>query len=376
MAGMRRTRPEQHLIAGEGGTAAAETEAYRAVPCWDRRGDYVEPIVRTVRDLGADVALLQYSDDIFGTDNRLPRLLARLREAGVVSVVNCHSSYGAGWRTGYVPGRDWAHLSRAMGEAATCINVHHPLIREDLVALGVSPEKVSVIPHGTLIQPPRDRLESRRELGIPENAKVVLFFGFVWLGKGLDFLLDAFAHVLARVPEAWLYIAGYTRQRSVWTRIYMKYLRARRSWLGIAARTSEWGDYVPDDKVVSIYSAADVVALPYRQEYISVSGVVHQAAGLDRLVACSRIAKFAEIGERVDPDLLVDPDDERGWARLLTRLLTDAGYAAAARAKVRRFAEETSWEAVGRQHLSLYERLLAGRPAATEAETCGGRSGR
>jgi glycosyltransferase involved in cell wall biosynthesis len=364
IAGMRQSRPEQHVIAGEGATATVATDAYRAVPCWHRQEDYVAGIVRTVCGLRADVALLQYSDDLLGEDDRLPRLLTALDAAGVKTVVNCHSVYPPDRRTRYAPGRDAQHFYRAVGAAAAAINVHSRRMRDDLVGQGVAPEKVSVIPHGSLVRAPLDRVACRRALSVPADAKVVLFFGFVWLGKGLDFLLDVFSHVLARVPDAWLYVAGYTRRRMIVTRLYMGYLRARMRWLDIARRTSAWGDYVPDDRVPMIYSAADVVALPYRQDYSSVSGVVHQAAGFDRIFACSRIAKFEEVGEQVDPDLLVAQDDVRAWTRLLTRLLTDERYAAAMREKVRRFAAATSWEMVGREFLALFERLLDGRTAA------------
>jgi D-inositol-3-phosphate glycosyltransferase len=371
LQGLRANRPDQQLIAGEGSTAAVDGPEYRALPCWDRRGDYVEDVVRGVVELKADVAVLQYARDLFGEDGRFPRLLSRLRGVGVAAVVNQHSVYPPGRRSAYVPGRDWRSLDLAIGRAAACVTVHSERCRRDLVARGVDAAKVVVIPHGSRIQPPADRRESRRRLGLPEDAKVVLFFGYVWLGKGLDPLLDVFARLVRRVPNAFLYVAGSTRQRRFYTRAYMAYLRARIRLLGLRPRTRLWDDYIPEEMVVPIYSAADVVALPYRQDYSSVSGVVHQAAGLGTLFVCSRIAKFDEVGERVSPDLLVDPDDREAWVERLERLLTQPRYAAEMTRRVARFARETSWAAVGQRHLELYERLLAGRPAVEASDRRG-----
>jgi D-inositol-3-phosphate glycosyltransferase len=368
LRGMRANRPEQHLIAGEGSTAAVDCPEYRSLPCWRREGDYVDDVVSGVRELKADIAVLQHSGDLVGDDNRFPRLLERLGSAGVKTVVNQHSIYPPEWRSRYVPGRDWGALDRAIGRVATCVTVHSERCRRDLLARGVDPAKVVVIPHGSKIQPPADRRESRRRLGIPEDAKVVLFFGYIWLGKGLDPLLDVFARVARRVPGAFFYIGGATRQKRFYTRAYMAYLKARIRLLGLQPRTRLWDDYVPEEMVVPMYSAADVVALPYRQDYSSVSGVVHQAAGLGKLLLCSRIAKFDEVGESISPELVVDPQDQDAWAERLERLLTQPLYAAGMQLRVAQFARATSWEAVGARHLELYDRLLAGLPALDRDE--------
>ena len=109
-----------------------------------------------------------------------------------------------------------------------------------------------------------------------------------------------------------------------------------------------------------IYSAADVVAMPYRQDYSSVSGVVHQTAGAGKLMLCSRIAKFDEIREQVSPELVVGHDDLDGWVTALLRLLRNDAWATQMRAQIRAFAARTSWEAVGQMHLELYDAMLAG----------------
>jgi hypothetical protein len=99
--------------------------------------------------------------------------------------------------------------------------------------------------------------------------------------------------------------------------------------------------------------------MPYRQDYSSVSGVVHQTAGMGKLMLCSRIAKFDEV-ESFAPELTVPHDDRGQWAARMTRLLCDRPWAEGVREKVVRFGAETRWERVGLAHVELCERLLEG----------------
>jgi len=364
--GMMESRADEHFVLTEAHCPGGSRGQCTVVPCWRRDQDYVPAIVAEAKRLRLAVVLIQYANDIFGDDNRMPSLLAGLREAGIATVINMHSVYPAGARTGFLPGRDSQSFDRAVAQHAGSLLVHTERMRQDLASRGIDDSRIAVVPHGTLVRPRPDGLAARRQFGVPSEAKVLLFFGFVWPGKGIDFLLDVFAGVVKRVPNAFLYLGGYTRKKAFYTHAYMRYLRARLWWLGVGDRCKLYGDYVPDDDVPSLYAAADVVVLPYRQSYSSVSGVVHQAAGLETLMMCSRIYKFEEVGERVSPELLAAYGDKREWVDRLTRLLTDDGFRDDAAKRLRRFAEETSWAKVGRQHLELFDRLCstAGRVAS------------
>jgi glycosyltransferase involved in cell wall biosynthesis len=359
--GIHALRPDRQFVIGEGNTAAVETSIYRALPSWSRDSDYVDDVVRGLREVKADVAYLQYSNDVFGADTRFPRLLAEIEAAGIRTVVVTHSVYPTSKRTKFEPGRTVLEFDLAVAKAASCIHVHSPRMKTELVDRGVDAAQIAVIPHGSLALEARDPAASRAALGIPADAKVVLFFGIIWSGKGLERLLSAFRLLHKRVPEAFLYIGGYTRLRR-WG-VYVKYLQLRAALLGISRRTRLWGAYVPDEDVPGVYSAADVVAMPYRQDYASVSGVVHQTAGMGKLMLCSRIAKFDEVGDHISPDLLVDPESSAEWADGLERLLVDGAYAETMRARILRFADDTSWARVAERHVQLCDALVAGREA-------------
>lgn len=354
--GMRVHQPDKHYVLAAHPAAEADTEEYQCIPCFRPGHDYVEGIVVAAKRVQPDVAIIQYSPDLFGDDNRLPRLVAKLREIGIRPVVNSHSIYPEKQRSGYRPGGTAADFDRALAQNASLMAVHSQRMKDDLMARGIRPDQVVVLPHGSKPMAEHDVSESRRKLGIPADAKVVLFFGYIWLGKGIDFLLSVFTKVSKRVPEAFLYVGGHTRQKRY--SCYVSYLKARSWLLGLGDRSRFWGGFVPEEMVPVIYSAADVVAMPYRQDYSSVSGVVHQTSGIGKLMLCSRISKFDEVDASIDPALTVPPNDTDAWAETLVRLLTDVDWAEGMRRKIRRFAEQTSWANVGKLHLETYAQLL------------------
>ncbi|HJX51626.1 MAG TPA: glycosyltransferase [Polyangia bacterium] len=358
ISGMRVHRPERHTILAEIGSAPAQTEAYECIPCYRRNEDYVESIAAAAATARPDVLIVQYAPDLFGHDNRLPRLLARLRELGVRPVVNMHSVYPENWRSGFRPGRSAAAFDRAVAENAALITVHSPRMKHDLITRGVAPDRIAVVPHGSRILSEGDGTASRAQLQIPRGAKVILFFGFLWLGKGIEFLLDVFRGVQRQVPEAFLLVGGHTRHRR-WS-FYVATLRARAALLGISGRCRFWGGFIPQDLVPTVYATADVVAMPYRQDYSSVSGVMHETAGMGKLMVCSRIAKFDEVETNIDRGLTADPNDRGAWIQAMVRLLRDEEWARQMKEKIRRFAEQTSWEKVGKMHGDLYQGLIGG----------------
>lgn len=355
--GMRLHQPEKHIVLAAHPAAALDNDEVQCIPAFHLGSDYVDDLAQAASRVKPDVAIIQHSPDLFGDDNRLPRLVLKLRELGIHPVVNMHSIYDAKQRSGYVPGNTASDFDRAIAQNASLISVHSRRMRSDLLARGIPAEKVVVLPHGTKLMDERDIGESRDKIGIPRDAKVVLFFGFIWLGKGIDFLLSVFARVAKRVPGAFLYVGGHTRSRK--HSAYVSYLKARSYLLGFGRRARFWGGFVPEDMVPVIYSAADVVAMPYRQDYSSVSGVVHQTAGIGKLMLCSRISKFDEITD-TDPALTVAEKDMEAWVETLVRMLTDEAWASEMKTKIKAFAQATSWANVGRMHLETYAKLLKG----------------
>jgi glycosyltransferase involved in cell wall biosynthesis len=134
-------------------------------------------------------------------------------------------------------------VSRALGQAMT--------------NLGVAPERISVIPTGVdhQIFRPRDRVESRRLLGLPEGP-MVLVASRLSAEKGLLDLLHATESVVKEAPFLLVLVGeGAQRQR----------LEDEVKQRGLAAHVRFEG-FQDESRMPLYYSAADLTCLPSHRE--------------------------------------------------------------------------------------------------------------
>ena len=114
------------------------------------------------------------------------------RTLGVPSVVTVHGTDGRWLVEGGVQDRFRARMLHAARAADRVVVVEDGLAAE-LVAMGVSRERVRVIPMGLdeNVFVPADREQARRALGIDPDVRLVLFVGRPPKAKGIEVLQQA-----------------------------------------------------------------------------------------------------------------------------------------------------------------------------------------
>jgi glycosyltransferase involved in cell wall biosynthesis len=144
-----------------------------------------------------------------------------------------------------------------------------------------------------------DRTAACNKLGIPSEKKVLLFFGLVRDYKGLDVLISAFSEL---DDSFQLVIAGEVYSGKE------KYLeQIERS--GVKERISFLDRYIPDDEVVTLYSAADVCVLPYRTA--TQSGVTAASFHFEVPVIATNVGGLKEsVGDK-ELGLIIDNADPK-----------------------------------------------------------------
>lgn len=156
--------------------------------------------------------------------------------------------------------------------------------------------------HGALLQGQQPPVNIRHVLAIPDDAFVVLCFGFVRPYKGIDIVLSAMHQT---TPQIHLLIAG-----EWWNDDPV--LRAQCRDRTIAARIHVVDHYIPDEDVAAYFAAADVVALPYRSGSVSGVATLAASAGIPLLVSdVGALAGLATVRQVVAPNT---PD---AWATAL-----------------------------------------------------------
>lgn len=83
--------------------------------------------------------------------------------------------------------------------------------RELLHEWGIAPEKVTGLTDGvdTEVFRPCNRSEARRELGIPEDVKLVVYLGLFNRYQGVDLLLDVITLVKGKAPDVRFLLMGF-----------------------------------------------------------------------------------------------------------------------------------------------------------------------
>lgn len=234
-------------------------------------------------------------------------------------------------------------------------------IRQLVVAAGVPPARVVAIPAGVKLDEFTDGgggEAALRSLGVakgpvaagaargPIIGSVAMFRG----SKGHDHLLDAFAKVHARRPDARLLLVGDGGRRE-----WAEGLARERGVHGAVIFTGFRTD------VPALLAAMDCFALAStRTEGVPQSLLQAAAAGVP-LVA-SRIGGIPEVIEDGVTGLLVPPEDPAALAAAIEATLADPAAAATrARAARKRCEERFSHSvAIGRL-LALYDELLGAR---------------
>ncbi|HIQ05157.1 MAG TPA: glycosyltransferase family 1 protein [Anaerolineae bacterium] len=272
-------------------------------------------------------------------------LLAWLRQRGLRVIYTAHdlppADAGLWERLGY----------RRLYHSVDHIVVHAQVLRQQLAArFGIPSERISVLPMGNLGAfrgKPMSKQQARTQLGVPPDAPLLLFFGLIKPYKGLRYLLEALPDVYRRFPDVRLLIAGEPIQDF---RSYRRLIVRHELEEAVIA----WPRYVPSEQVAVVFSAADVVVLPYVN--ISLSAVLLTAYTYGRPVIATAVGGLPEAVEDGRSGLIVPPQRPDALAEAICTLLEDRERLEAMGAYARRLAEERhAWPAIARRMVQLYK---------------------
>jgi len=239
-------------------------------------------------------------------------------------------------------------LRRVTGAMDAVIVHSEPSAVRAVATLGLSPDRLHVIPHGAfdyLTRVPRP-VPLPAELAAVEGS-VILCFGLMRHYKGIDVLLEA----AAQVEGAEIWVVG----RPMIPLEPLRQLAAR-----AGGRVRIVPRFVTDPEIPAFLERASLVVLPYRE--IDQSGVLYTALAFGKPLVLSAVGGFVEVAEQHGAARLVPPGDAQALTAVLNELLEDGPALEALAAAARRAAVGPySWRAVSERTLALYERLLEAR---------------
>jgi D-inositol-3-phosphate glycosyltransferase len=142
---------------------------------------------------------------------------------------------------------------------------------------------------------------ARQKLGLDQQSKVLLFFGFIRDYKGLDILLEAFADERFRKYEIKLVVAGefYTDRRP-----YDEIISRN----NLGDRVIMSNDFIPDSEVVNYFCAADLVVQPYKSA--TQSGVTQIAYHFNKPMIITDVGGLGEFVPDGKVGFVAKPDKQ------------------------------------------------------------------
>jgi len=227
-------------------------------------------------------------------------------------------------------------------------------------------KKIRRIPHGVDVDrycpgTQDEAVRARYDLG---GKRIVLFFGFLRPGKGLETLLRAWRRIAEANLDAILLIAGGTPSsaKKYFLNLrdeadYPARLRQLAESLGIGRRV-QFTDYVPDAIVPGLLSSAEVIVLPYEGAH-SQSGPFHKALSCGRPVVATKSPAFEDVLGDGEAALLTRPGDAQALAEAIHLLLSDDQLRNKLGRRGRQLAvERLSWPRIARTTVSLYHQTV------------------
>jgi glycosyltransferase involved in cell wall biosynthesis len=187
--------------------------------------------------------------------------------------------------------------------------------------------------------------EARKELGLSEKGRYILFFGQIKKVKGLDILLKA----LKDTPEdIKLIIAGKPQKDDI------AYYDSLIDKFALQERVIKMIRYIEDDEREKLFYAVDVNVLPYRIIYQS--GVLLMAMSYGLPVIASDLEPNKEIIQDRENGLLFKSGDEKSLSLKIKEFFDDSSMTKKmAQNSIKTIEDDYNWDIISLKYLQLIQ---------------------
>ncbi len=224
---------------------------------------------------------------------------------------------------------------------------------------GAPREKIDFIPHGVeqlpLVEP--DLYKDQFDM---EGREVILTFGLLSPGKGIEYMLQALPPIVEEYPNLCYIVLGAThpevRERK--GESYRLKLQRMARDLGLQKNVLFIDRFVEQSELCEFLKAADVYVTPYLSRKQITSGTLAYAIGAGKPVVSTNYW-YAE--ELLDDGrgILVEPKDSEGISEGILTLLNDQDKLRATRAAAYEYSRDMVWDEVGRKYLDTFRESMS-----------------
>lgn len=231
------------------------------------------------------------------------------------------------------------------------------------------PAVMQIIPHGAPDRPFGRSDAFKQQLGLG-GRQVLMTFGLLGPGKGLEHAIEALPEIAARHPAVLYRIVGATHPNLVARdgEAYRERLQARVAELGMTAHV-EWDNrFLDTDELLDQLEACDIYITPYPNLQQSTSGTLSYAVALGKAVVSTPYLHATELLDG-GAGVLVAPGSATAIADAVRGLLDSPADMLALQMRAYDRGRETIWPRFADQAARLAREAAApdGKPAPLTA---------
>ena len=248
--------------------------------------------------------------------------------------------------------------------------------RETLIARYRTPaDLIEIIPHGAPDRPfgREDAFKERLDLA---QRKILMTFGLIGPGKGLEHMIEALPAIVARHPDTIYRIVGATHPNLIAEHgeSYRESLQELSRSLGVEAHIAWENRYLDSDELLDQLEACDIYVTPYPNMEQATSGTLSYAVALGKAVVSTPYVHAQELlGDGIG--VLVDPCSPQALADAVNGLLDDPARLRALKSAAYAAGRLTIWPEFARAGAALVRRAARPRLRAMPVSATPGLSG-
>jgi len=311
-------------------------------------------------EVNADVLCVQHEYGIYG-DHDGERVLTLLEGATMPVVATLHTVLDCP-----TPGQ-FRVMEEIIRHAGRLVVMTERSRRILTGVHDVAADRITVIPHGIPEVPPGTPSACHKAEFDAVGRTVLLTFGLLSPGKGIEQAIRAMPAIVARRPDALYLVVGAThpnilRREGEAHRDSLKRLAAD---LGVSGHVRFLDRFVDLPTLTRAIAAADIYLTPYLNEAQSVSGTLAYSFGMGKAVVSTPYWHAAELLAE-GRGVLVPFTDPPAIAAAVVELLADPDRLQKMRETAHALGHEMRWPRIGERYRDVFDQVRLEAPHRAE----------
>jgi glycosyltransferase involved in cell wall biosynthesis len=224
---------------------------------------------------------------------------------------------------------------------------------------GAPAEILQVVPHGAPDRPFGRSEQFKQQLGLT-GRQVIMTFGLIGPGKGLERVIEAMPAIVERHPRALYRIVGVTHPNLLASdgEAYRERLMALADELGVTEHIQWENRFLETDELLDHIEACDIYITPYANLQQSTSGTLSYAVALGKAVIATPYLHARELLAD-GAGVLIDPRSAPAIADAVNRLLEQPEELSAQQRRAYARGRQTIWPRFAEGAAALIDAAVA-----------------